>query len=243
MQPILPRAADLWNILHDLHGHTDQRKLIKLAVQAQRAQSCVADLKLAETTCETLAQIEHCDLSAMTPLHRLALQHALVANAVVLYARATSTHSSGGERGSVSIDDRLQAGDLADHKMLVTLRNKVIAHVHAEEAIADNVWHRERMILRESGLAWRPGCVTRRMQIDQVTIAKLRKMIPIAYKLVRETYLKRLNSLTSLVNIDPPDLGLIEKHLFDAVAFFGSVKAAQHALSLGSGKSAAGLVE
>lgn len=55
-------------------------------------------------------------------------------NAVALYARATSTHSDGGERGSISIENRLSRTDLTDHRILIVLRNRAIAHVHPRGA-------------------------------------------------------------------------------------------------------------
>ena len=237
----LPNTADLASLIASLDDHPDFQKLKHLAISAQRAQSCVADLSLAETSMEALAQASQVDAMRVTPFHLITIQHALVANAVVLYARATSTHSDGGERGSVSIGDRLAADQFVDHSILLDLRNKVIAHVHSEEAIDQNVWHRERMILREVEGAWLPGCVTRRMQVDEGIVGRLRRMIPVARDLVRETFYKRIYNVAAMLNEIGVEYDEFAKHPFDSVAFFGSHEAALHALTPGPGGSAMGM--
>lgn len=238
----LPEVVDLASLISKLAGHPQHVKLAKMALASQRAQSCVADLSLAHNSLEALAQVDQLDRLVVTPWHLSTIQHALIANAAVLYVRATSTHSGGGERGSINITDRLSPDDLADHELLVALRNRVIAHVHSDEAIADNVWHAERMIMREEGAQWLPGCFTRRIQADAATVARLRRMVPIARHLVRATFLKRIDKLTQALNDFGLEADTFADHLFDAVGFFGSEDEASRALSPRPGGSAFGIV-
>jgi hypothetical protein len=193
---------------------------------------------MAQTCCEALGQLNKLDPLRITNIVLTTIQHSLVANAVVLYARATSTHSDNGERGSISIDSRLTETDLIDHRILIDLRNRVIAHVHADEAVGDSVWHQERMILRADGLA---GCATRRVQVDPGTVARLRRLIPLASNLVRDTFHKRIGRLTTALNEIGISISLLEQCPFDAIEFFGSEKGAKDGLSPGPGESALGI--
>ena len=236
----VPAVADHGSLIDSLQGHPRYAELRGCADGARRAQSCAADLSSAQACCDALGQVDGLDPLCITPVSMFTIRHSLVSNAVVLYARATSTHSDGGERGCISIDNRLSESELIDHRILIDVRNRVIAHVHTDESVGDSVWHQERLIVKADGL---PGCATRRIQVDAATITRLRRMVPIANRLVRQTFHKRINRLTEAINeIHIPE-ALLRPHPFDAVKFFGDEAAAKEALSPGPGKSSFGLAK
>jgi len=242
-QGVLPEVCDLQALIDSLDGDPGHAKLADLARRSRRAQSCHSDLALAATCCESYAQFTNVASSVMPQMHLNAVSHAILASAIILYARATSTSSKGGERGGISIEDRLETlQDLEDHKRIIDLRNRAIAHVHSEEALGTEIWHREKLILKSVGDGtWLPGCVTRRIQANPMAINLVRRMIPIAGRLVRATFLQRLRELAEALEALPETEGMIKAHLFDPISFFDSETSAKEALGVGLGGSAMGL--
>src|SRR5688572_16058643 len=110
----LPRFADARGIAHDLSIDPNYRRLHTTIQSALVAQSCVSDLTQARTTYEALETLVASPRKKGT-LERSATENALLMTAVSLYARATSTSGSQGERGSIFIASKLEEHQLADH--------------------------------------------------------------------------------------------------------------------------------
>ena len=222
----LPKFADLEAMAAALGPIPQRAKLDNILKRLKRTQSCIADLSLAQHSCEALSQLGSIH-TAMPPVHRTAVEHALTANAIVLYARATSTNSNKGERGSVSINDRLSKEDKPDHEMILDLRDKVIAHVHPGEEVADSIWHHEKVFAVEDGQGWIPAAGTRRVQTEPATAKRLRKMIPLAQAILRVTYDRQIAALVDVLHQIGVEQSLFESHPLDPTTIFGSVEEAR----------------
>lgn len=226
----LPAFADLIALADALESDPNKTRIVDVIRRAGRAQSCRSDLELAKHCCEAIAQFMSPSL-VVTPVHLRTTRHALLMNAVLLYARATSTGKKRGERGSVTIEDRLPEELRDTHRHIVAIRDRVYAHVYSNEPIGDRVWHREVVYALCLGESWLPAAVTRRIQEDATALTDLRKLLPAADKLVRESFIRRINELAELLNQIPDLLPLLEDHRFDAVEFFGSAEEVRRVLA------------
>jgi len=238
----LPRFTDLRAVARDLSGSPQFAKLDKAIRQTAMVQSCVGDLSLAKTTCEALAELRASPRKRGS-VHRAATEFALLMSAVTLYARATRTSGSQGERGSVSIVGKLTADQLEDHEALIDIRNRALAHVYSGEATADGVWHVERLFAVDYGdIGWQPASVTKRFQFNQSTFARLLRQIPVAHALVLARFHERIRQLTDLLNgSNDATVELFESHLFNPVEIFGSVDGVWRALEARKTGSGMGL--
>lgn len=165
-------------------------------------------------------------------MNRAATEFALLMSAVMLYARATGTSGSQGERGSISIIGKLTADQLDDHETLIEIRNRALAHVYAGEVTADGVWHDERLFAVDCGaIGWQPASVTKRFQFNQSTFDRLRRQVPVAHALLLARFHERIGQLTDLLNRrNDATAELFESHLFNPVEIFGSVEGVWRAL-------------
>lgn len=238
----LPDFCDLIALADALEQDSGKVRLVDTIRRAGRAQSCRADLELAKNSCEAIAQF---DLPSMTAtiLHRQTARNALLMNAILLYARATSTGKKLGERGSTSIEDRLPPELRADHRQIVNIRDRAYAHVYANEPIGDRIWHREAIFAVRIDDEWQPASITRRIQENPKVLQQLRKLLPLADELVRGVFLKRIGELAELLNKRDHLLPLLEIHRFDAVAFLGSVEEVWRLLKSRKSGSAVGIIE
>jgi hypothetical protein len=208
-------------------GTFPQRHQLLNTIKRMRvAQSCITDLKLAKDTCDALSHLQGVELE-MPGMLRTAAEHALIANAIVLYGRATSTTSTKGERGAVSIRDRLSPSQQQDHDALVTLRNRVIAHVYADEEVADSVWHQEKAVAAtDDGIVWTVSCVTRRKQTDDLTLRRLASIIPVALALLQQTFHRRVFEIVELMHAAHVTDAQFFQHRVDPASIFGSYEEA-----------------
>jgi hypothetical protein len=226
----LPRVADLMALVLSLKDENAiKKRLVNTILRARGAQSCVADLTLAQNTCEVIDQLSTIR-SDLSPFSQLVIEYALLVNAIILYARATHSGGKGGERGAISIRAQLDAERQTDHDEIVEIRNRALAHVHANEAVGDNLWHTETVFAVEEFPGWRPAVVTRRVQISPDTVEKVRMLIPYAEKLIVATYHKLLGEVWDLLAQDSDLLALLERHQLDPVQMFGSANEARTAL-------------
>ena len=177
-------------------------------------------------------------------MNRAATEFALLMSAVTLYARATRTSGSQGERGSVSIVAKLSPAQLEDHEVLIDIRNRALAHVYSGEATADGVWHDERLFAVDCGdIGWQPASVTKRFQFNQSTFDRLLRQIPVAHALLLARFHERIHQLTDLLNrSDAATVELFESHLFNPVGLFGSIDGVWRALEARKTGSGMGLI-
>jgi len=226
----LPRMVDLSAVANELERADPKNKLIAAVRNAGRAQSCIADVSLAQTTLEALAQLSgKADWAPV--IHRVAAEHALLANAVFLYARATDTGGRAGERGPTSIRNRLPADERVTHDWIVHIRNAALAHVRPNEPLSDELWHREIVFAVElQNGAWQPAAMTRRVQVNARLIVELRTLLQTAELLLKETYYRRIDYVASALERMTGAADLFPKHLLDPIEVFGSATEAARAI-------------
>lgn len=229
MQQKFPAFTDLMAVADALENEPSKRRIADLIRRAGRAQSCRADLTLAQHCCEAIAQFSSPSL-AVTPTHMGAARHALLMNAILHYARATSTGQKMGERGSISIVDRLPDELKPTHRHVTELRDRAYAHVHTNELIGDRMWHRESVFAVRDDDGWQPAAITIRIQEDATALNDLRRLLPVANALLTASFHRRINELTAALNEVPDLLPVFEACQFDPVAMSGSPEAVRDIL-------------
>lgn len=227
---VVPRFTDLRAMAGELEVDPRYEKMGHAIKMVLVAQSCVADLSQSSDCCKALRALLLSPRKKGT-IERAAVESSLLANAIMLYARATSTVAKKGERGAIQIDAKLTLAQKIDHNILVDIRNRALAHVYAAEPIAGELWHDQIMFAVEvDGLGWRPAGGSRRVQFDNTTLERLERQLPIARDLVRARSQKRIEAVTRMLNEQPVPVSLFETHLFDAIERFGSPAAVQNIL-------------
>ena len=151
--------------------------------------------------------------------------------AVILYARATATSGSQGERGSVSPVDHLTAVQLADHEALLRVRNRALAHVYVGERMHDDeTWHEDLFFAVETDQGWKPAAASHRLQFHRPTLDRLRRQVPIAREHLEKRFFAHIEKLTAALNEVPSGAEIFARHTFDPVAKFGSAQAVAQVL-------------
>ena len=227
---IFPRFTDLGMIASELEANPRYKALFKTISSAMMAQSCAADIAQATDCCKTLANLLASPRKKGT-LERSTTENSLLANAIILYARATAAGNKGGGRGSIQIISKLTPQQRIDHDILVAIRNRAVAHVHTAQPIAGELWHNELMMAVESEQGWRPASASQRVQFDKPTFVRLGRQLPVAYEIVLVQFQKRVGAVTNMLNDASIPAALFETHQFDPVEQFGSISAVQQLLS------------
>jgi hypothetical protein len=226
----IPRFTDLRGIARDLADDQKYRRLATSIQKAALAQSCLGDIRQSETCCDALDAILR-SLRRAGTVERSATENALLATAVLLYARATSTSGSRGERGPIDISSKLDATQRTDHAALLKVRNRALAHVYTQEAVAEDIWHDDLLFLVETNHGWKPAAATHRIQYHKATLERLRRQLPIAGRLITEIFHKRINQVSELMTEHPVEWEIFKRNLFNPVDFFGSERAVIDALA------------
>lgn len=238
---ILPRFVDLERLAKELSGDARYRRIATVIRKASLVQSCIADIAQAQSSLEALTQLIASPRKRGT-IVRSATENALLFQTVVLYARATATSGQSGERGSISIREKLDDGQRADHSVLVDLRNRVVAHVYSDEAVAGDVWHKQALYLVETNQGWKTASAVLRMQVSQATLDRLARLLPVAHALLVARFYEHTNKITDLMNQHGVSIATFDLCLFDAVAFYGSESEVRKSLATMDKGHGAGLV-
>lgn len=238
MSPTTGNAANLSALAISVASRKGGARLANTIKNASRAQSCVSDLSLAQNSLEALSQLQNANWNAK-PVHRMAVEHSLLANAIILYARATAVGAKRGERGHTSVRDRMDTAHQADHDEIIEVRHLAVAHVRPNQKLSGDLWHRDLVFaveLEDGG--WLPAAVTRRVQVHGRMEQRLRRLLPIAESLIKETYHKRLNEIVQQLEQMPDAQELLTDHPLDKIEMFGSAEEAERALgNPGKGRS------
>ena len=224
---LIPRFTDLRAMVSELEADPEYATLGKAIRSALLAQSCLADIKQAADCCAALRSLM-VNPAKIGTIERMSVEASLLANAITLYARATATAAKQHERGSIQITSSLTPDQRADHELLVTIRNRVIAHVYVAEPIDSEFWHQAEMFAVESkDRGWKPAVASRRVQNDTATLNRLERQLPIARSILVEKSRHRLEAVTDMLNQKRLPLAAFERHSFDPVRRFGSIQAVQ----------------
>jgi hypothetical protein len=211
----------------ELEADPQYAKLGYAVRSALVAQSCVADIRQAVDCCAALRSVLGSPRKIGT-IERLTIESSLLANAVMLYARATATAAKDGERGAIKITPKMTTEQRADHDILVTIRNRALAHVYTAEPIDGELWHQAVLFAVETeGTGWRPAAGSRRVQNNLSTLERLERQLPVAHAMLTAKSRKRIDAITGMLNDDPLPLATFERFQFDPVERFGSAEAVQ----------------
>jgi hypothetical protein len=217
--------VDLQMLTERLASSAATRPVLRKLRGASLAQSCTADLAQAQTCLDLITSLPAL-IGSAAGAERVAIEGALTMSASELYNRATSGNSGRGERGSIAIHEKLTPGQLEDHEAISRVRNRAMAHVYADEPLADDIsWHSEFAFAVATKEGWRPGIASNRVQVSPVTVARLRRQVPVARELMMEIFRSRMSVLTDFLNSIDMDPGLWSECIFDAERRFGSAVA------------------
>lgn len=235
----LPITVDLLKLASSLEARGVTRKLAGSLRTAWRAQSCLADLGQAQGACDALDSISDNPgtLGAAALFH---LRSGTLAAAIMLYARATTTGSGkGSERGSVKLDAaKLTPEQIADHEELVRVRNGAIGHVENGAKIAGDYWHRDFVFAKRSGIAnWDVSAASLHIGFHDATFAMLKRQLPVAAAQLEKKCRERIEGgMQAIRDLNLSDADLL-RYQVNPIEWFGSVHAAQFALSGSAGES------
>lgn len=221
MNQTFPEFIDLRTLADELVGQEEYRRVRTELDRAAKAQSCSADLALAQSQCDALGEMLPSPRKRGT-LNRQATEGALLQMAVILYERATSAAAKRGERGSVSVIDRLNPDQLSDHHAIVRVRHRALAHVYPNEAVNGEVWQRDLLLAVAEGEAWQPVAATKRIQFNKVTYERLRRQIPVMQALLKERFQANLNKALGFLNAHPLPQSIYQRHTVDPITAFGT---------------------
>ncbi len=208
----LPAFIDLRSLANVLVGQEPYRRVAAQLDRAAKAQSCVADLHLAQAQCEALSELIRSPRKKGA-LTRHATEGALLQMAVILYERATAAAAKRGERGSVSVVDQL-----------------TLAHVYPNEEIDGEIWQRDVLLAVERDRGWQPVAATQRLQFNRVAHERLQRQLPIMSALLANRYQRALSKGLELLNATPLLHAVFDSHRVDPVTVFGSEANARAAL-------------
>lgn len=231
MENAFPPFADIEAIVAELGDRPEGARLKGTLDQANRAHSCVSDLREAATCVEALGEMLD-SIRRRGRLTRVATEAALLRAAVTLYERSTAAGAKHGERGSIQIRHKLGDQERRDHDLLVALRQRTYAHVYHQEDIEGTVWHDQ--VFFAIGLPdgqWRPATASHRVQFDRNAFEALKRQLPIAERLVTARFYRRLGELAEVLNSSSIDVSAFARHGFDPVVKFGSEDAVRSVLA------------
>lgn len=226
---MFPDFADAELVAQELAKHHEFRRLSTEIRKAALTQSCEADLRQAETCCNVLRTLMASPRRKGT-LERTATESALLTKAVLLYARATYGTGQKGERGAISVADKLTKEQLADHDALIAVRNRSIAHVYSNESVADQVWHQGKVFLVSTENGWKPGAVKKSYHRIKPTLGQLERQVPTARAIIETLFQKRMARVTDMLNANPVPALIMKACQFDPISLFGTAMAVQQAL-------------
>lgn len=237
----LPRFVDLEHLANELSGDTRYRRIATVIRKAALTQSCIADIAQAQSNVDALRPLLASSRGQGT-IGRAATENALLFQAVILYARATATSGQSGERGSISILEKLDDAQRIDHKSLVDLRNRAVAHVYSGEAVAGDVWHKQALYLVETDQGWKTASAVLRLQVSRDTLDRLDRILPVAHSLLLARFHKHTGKITDLMNEHGVSIATFDRCPFDAATFFGNEREVWKSLETMDKGHGAGLI-
>lgn len=226
-----PRVIALLPFAEWLSKQTETRRLAATLRKSDVAQSCWADLQQAADCIGALRELT-ADLERKQTIQSAAIENALLLNAVMLYARATCPTGQYGERGPIDVRAGLNDEQKADHKVLLDLRNQVIAHVYPRRRFAESIWHRHFLFAKETSAGWKPlGAVFRR-QFDRATLDRVERAVNAARPIVREKFVGHCDRAAREFAEQRIPRHIVDKFMVDPLVIFGDAEAARMALSV-----------
>lgn len=233
-----PPFVDLRALQSKIGSFGPNSPLRRHVQRALTAQSCVADLSQAR---DYLALLHRLGTATQPPeaAAPMMIETAMIVQVILLYCRATGGNNARGERGSMTIIEQLTPAQKEDHKNVLQVRNRALVHVYSNEALADDVlWHSDVIFAVLADESWAAGVASHRIQFSPSLVARLDRLVPVAWDLLYHRFQDRMGQLTDFVNAATIDREDWVASFFDPVKRFGSEKAVQSVLD-GMGKGLA----
>jgi hypothetical protein len=229
----LPAFVDVRLLYAEISSQPELTSLGRIIRRALLYQSCRADLAQAETCIAALKQLLQSPRKKGT-IERAATESALLMQAALFYQRATAGNGQRNERGSVGIEPKLSAELITDHKLIVNLRNRAIAHVYHDETIGGQIWSEQSILLIEQDSGFRPCVTTRSSQFNVEIYEALARLLPVATEILRTKASWHLDKLVEELNGNGISYELLMKHKIDPSQFFGTLERARRVVDSAS---------
>lgn len=213
----LPLVADIEKIADSLTGK-DRQRLRGLANSLMKAQSCIADLRLVQQSCEVLSNCKQ-NFDKLKDLDRAMIQHSLLSNAIVFYARAAAGEAKRGGRGSHTVADQLPPDLQEAHKTVIGLRNRVVAHVHSNDQLRGEAWNQSHAFIVSEGVGIRVGAAASPIKIRDTVREDLEKLAPAAEAIIQTRYRSYLAKVEEM--LQSMTRSAVARSLVDPVELFG----------------------
>jgi len=234
----LPLTIDLMKLGLSVEARGGSKKLARALRTAWRAQSCFADLRQAQGTCEALNSVAVSGAS-LEPNILQHVQSGLLGTAILLYARATSSSSAkANERSATQLDlGKLTPSQVTDHQTLLRIRNGAIGHVESRADIAGDYWHRDFLFAKRADVTnWEVASASTSIGFHRDIFFVLKRQLPIAAAQLQEKSQERIQGAMDAIR----EMGLTDadllRHQVDPVQWFGSAHAALMILTTKSGE-------
>lgn len=238
----LPVTVDLMKLGSSLEAQGKGRRLAGALRTAWRAQSCLADLRQAQGICNEIDTVSQF-VDTLAPSTLFHVRSGMLATAVLLYARATTSSSSKkNERGAIQLDTaKLSVHQLEDHEALVRVRNGAIGHVEGGARIVGDYWHRDFLFAKRAGLNnWDVSAASLCIGFHNATFEILKRQLPVAAGQVEARSHERIQGAMQVIrDLKLGDADLL-RHQVDPVKWFGSIHAALMALGGKAGEETSG---
>ena len=227
----LPQTIDLMKLASALE-RDGNRRVGRTLRSARRAQSCVADLQQSQGLCDALDNFETLS-STLDPEALWQVRSGLLASAIMLYVRATSTSGSPKERGSIQLDaKKLTREQREDHEILIRLRNSAVGHVETSAKIGGDFWHGDFLFAKAvDSSGWQLASASTNIGFLFDTFERLTRQLPVATNLIGEKASEWLKTAVEALDSVKPNEETLKRFEVDPLKYFGSLEVAILALS------------
>lgn len=206
----MPRVFDLTKAAILLAANPNAEPFIKAVRKFQSAISVSTDLAEVKKSVEELQKMRD-DVGGKGHIARALLTHA-----VVVYCRAS--HTKAVERYDVGVIGAYSPEQREAHKLIVNLRDKVLAHFGPGDG-----WYDERVLYLEQDHGDSITAVHHRVNSDSMVFDILEKLLEVAMPYVKEKEVDRAREIDTELIKTPELFKLIDLIPFDVEAFYKGV--------------------
>lgn len=203
-------AFDLTAAAAVLSANPKAQPFIKAVRKFQSAISVSTDLAEVKKSVEELQKMRE-EVAGSGHIVRALLTHA-----VVVYCRAS--HTKAVERYDVGVIGAYSPEQREAHKIIVTLRDKVLAHFGAGDG-----WHDERVLYLKQDHGDAITAVHHRVNSDSMMVDILENLLEAAIPYVKEKEVDRAKEIDDELTKAPELFKLIDRIPFDVEGFYKDV--------------------
>ena len=206
----MQRVFDLTAAASELSANPRAEPFIKAVRKFQSAISVSNDLAQVKESVDELQKMRD-DVSGSAHIARALLTHA-----VVVYSRAS--HTKAVERYDVGVIGAYSPEQREAHKIIVTLRDKVLAHFGAGGG-----WHDERVLYLKEDHGDAITAVHHRVNSDSMVFDILENLLNSAIPYVKDKEVDRAKEIDDELAKAPELFKLIDRIPFDVEDFYKNV--------------------